>query len=131
MHPNRRFAVLVTAIAVVIGLIIWSPWSSGEDHSKDELLAKVSNTLEESNAPPELTHCFVGALAKNLTEDEVQSAYDALPDGADDSGLGVLDLSPELRGKISQYGILCLQRVMRSGKYKPQDFARMFQGSAR
>ncbi len=126
MRPNRRFAVLVLAVLVVIGLIVTSPWDSGEDHSKEALLGRVSGTLEEQEAPPQLTKCFVDALAKHLTEDEVQSAYDTLPDGAEDkTGLGVVESSPALRGEVSKYGLLCLQRLVGSDKYTPDEMARI------
>ena len=126
MRPNRRFAVLVLAVLVVIGLLVTSPWSSGEDHSKNALLGRLSDTLEEQEAPPQLKECIMGALAKHLTEDEVQSAYDDLPDGAEDkTGLGAIESSPALQGKVSKYALLCLQRLVRSDKYTPQEMGRI------
>jgi hypothetical protein len=132
MHPNRRFAVLLAAIAALVVLIVWSPWSSsGEDHSKEAMLAEASSLLEENDAPPELTRCFVGALAKNVTDKEVEEAYAALPEGADQSDANVFELSPQLSSKVSRYALICLQRLVRSGKYNPREISEMLRGWSR
>ena len=130
MRPNRRFAVLVLAIIAGIGLIIVSPWDSGEEHNKATLLGQVSATLEEHHAPPQLTRCFVGALEKNLTEDEVQSAYDAVPNGADGTSSEIANFGPALKGKVARYGLLCLQRLVQSGKYTQQEMAQLLRRMA-
>jgi hypothetical protein len=73
----------------------------------------------------------VGALAKNVTDREVQEAYAALPEGADESDANFFELSPQLNSKVSRYALICLQRLVRSGKYNPGEIREMLRGWSR
>jgi hypothetical protein len=124
MPPKARLALLIVAITVVVLLLITSPWSSEENHDKQGLLSRVSKTLEEGESPPELTNCLIGALAKNLSDEEVEGQWTEVEAG-DDSAQPSIDMSPQLQEKVSGYGLLCLQRVARSGRYKPEELSQL------
>ena len=131
MRFSLPLAILGIVAVIAVGLLIDSPWSSGgDDHSKSGIASQLGQMMEEQHAPPELTKCFVASVERQLTDREVELAYERMPPEADLGKMPVTQLPPPLGEKATRAALLCTQRLLRSGASR-REIAEMMQRMAR
>jgi hypothetical protein len=101
--------------------------SGEEERNKATLLEHVEERLDAAGAPEELSTCLVKQIDSELTNQEVERAYESIAGNSDPSDSEVAQaIGPSAVRAFARSGVVCGRVLIQSGKFTPIQVERMF-----
>ena len=122
---RRTHPILLLVLAL---LIVGCGGGGGEEeHNKTTLLEHIQERLDAAGAPQELSTCLVKQLDADLTNEEVEKAYESISGNSDPSDAEIAQaIGPSAVRAFARSGVVCGRVLIQSGKFTPAEVERAF-----